>query len=200
MYALYDDCWYQNDLIPPSMQTKESRKWWGPPTTMQEKYYEKIQQYNGALNDYPCGGPAAMFKWIQDATVKSALHVPSDGFFFSGDNGFGFTYNQTEENLLPFYREVIENTTLRVLIYNGDSDPSINYLATQNWTSYLGYKELQEWRPWTLDGKDYMGGYVTRYEHDFDFLTIRGSGHMVPQYKAKETVEFITRFIKNEDY
>ncbi len=83
-----------------------------------------------------------MFKWIQTAKVKEALHVPSDGYFFSGDNGYGFTYNSTEKNLLPFYREVIENTALRVLIYNGDSDPCINYLATQNWTSSLGYDEI----------------------------------------------------------
>ena len=71
-----------------------------------------------------------MFKWIKTAEVKKALHVPSDGFFFSGDNGYGFTYNSTEVSLLDFYKHVIENTTLRVLIYNGDADPCINYLAT----------------------------------------------------------------------
>ena len=33
-----------------------------------------------------------------------------------------------------------------------------------------------------------MGGYVTRYENDFDYLTIRGSGHMVPEFKPAATV------------
>ena len=30
-----------------------------------------------------------------------------------------------------------------------------------------------------------MGGYVTRYVNDFDFVTIRGAGHMVPEYKPE---------------
>jgi len=45
-----------------------------------------------------------------------------------------------------------------------------------------------------------MGGYVTRYENNFDFLTIRGSGHYVPLYKPMETFEFIYKWIKNEPW
>jgi Serine carboxypeptidase len=51
-----------------------------------------------------------------------------------------------------------------------------NSFTAQNWTSHLGIKETEAWRPWTVDGKDYIGGYVTRYEGSFDFLTIRGAG------------------------
>ena len=61
----------------------------------------------------------------------------------------------------------------------------LNSFYAQNWTSALGYAETQEWRPWTIDGKEAMGGYITRYEHDFDYLTIRGAGHMVPEYQAR---------------
>jgi len=69
----------------------------------------------------------------------------------------------------------------------------------------LGYDVSQEWRPWTIDGKEYMGGYVTRYNTPskngtFDYLTIRGAGHMVPQYKPKESLEFIDKWLKNEDW
>ena len=45
-----------------------------------------------------------------------------------------------------------------------------------------------------------MGGYVTRYQNDFDFLTIRGAGHMVPEMKPKETHEFIKKWINNQDW
>lgn len=61
-------------------------------------------------------------------------------------------------------------------MYNGDTDPAITSFATANWTSHLGFEEVQHWRPWTVDGCQQMGGYVTRYEGMFDFLTIRGAG------------------------
>ena len=85
---------------------------------------------------------------------------------------------------MPFYYDLAKNhPDMRVLVYNGDADPGINSFVSQNWTASLGLTETQSWRPWTLDGCQRMGGYVTRYEGDFDFLTIRGSGHMVPQVR-----------------
>ena len=32
-------------------------------------------------------------------------------------------YVPTETNLMPFYQEVARSTKLRVLVYNGDTDP-----------------------------------------------------------------------------
>ena len=40
--------------------------------------------------------------------------------------------------------------------------------------------ETEAWRPWTTDGKEYVGGFVTTYQKRFHFATVRGSGHMVP--------------------
>ena len=111
----------------------------------------------------------------------------------------GFNYTLTEPDLMPFYRRAIKQG-LRVLQYNGDADPGINVFVSENWTSALGFDELQPWRPWTTDGKRRMGGYVTRYVGGFDFLTIRGSGHMVPQFKPAAALEFITRWLRGEDY
>jgi hypothetical protein len=45
-----------------------------------------------------------------------------------------------------------------------------------------------------------MGGYVTRYRGNFDFLTIRGSGHMVPQYKPEAALALLASWIAGEDY
>ena len=58
--------------------------------------------------------------------VKRALHVARDAYFFSGDNGAGFEYNLTEPSVVPWYRQVVEEGRLRVLIYNGDADPGLN--------------------------------------------------------------------------
>ena len=47
---------------------------------------------------------------------------------------------------------------VRVLVYNGDTDPGINSFVSQNWTVALGLEETEAWRPWTLDGCQRMGG------------------------------------------
>jgi serine carboxypeptidase-like clade 1 len=65
------------------------------------------------------------------------------------------------------------------LLYSLDVDPAINSFAAQNWTSKLGFEEVEAWRPWTVDSCRRMGGYITKYAGNFDFLTIRGAGHMV---------------------
>ncbi len=72
------------------------------------------------------------------------------------------------------------NETIRILIIQGDTDPALNSLAAQNWTEYLNLTETEAWRPWTIDGEQYVGGFVTTYQTRFQFATVRGSGHMVP--------------------
>ena len=198
------------------------------------------QRYGGALNDYVCGGPQVMKRYLNHSEVKQALNLPPDAVFFQCDDGAGFNYTGNTPALMPFYRHVIENTSLRVLVYvatyyecrsafsffyvlathsllvylallfstyllsscryNGDTDPGLNSFYAQNWTSALGYAEAQPWRPWTLDGRQRMGGYVTRYEKDFDFLTIRGAGHMVPEYKSAASLEFVSRWLLGQDW
>jgi len=44
----------------------------------------------------------------------------------------------------------------------------------------LNLTETEAWRPWTIDGEQYVGGFVTTYQTRFQFATVRGSGHMVP--------------------
>lgn len=178
-YGLYDECGAANLFSPP------------------QQYWSHVP-LRGALNDYPCGGGGALVAWANNSIVQSALHCPKGSRFFITDDGVGFNYTLTEHNLMPFYQQAVK--TLRVLVYNGDTDPGINSFVAQNWTSALGFPEREAWRPWTIDGKQQMGGYVTRYATNFDFLTIRGSGHMVPEFKPQAALAMITAYLNNEEY
>ena len=60
-------------------------------------------------------------EWTDHPDVRNALHVDQNSNFFSGDNGVGMTYHLTEKSLLPFYRHIIANSPLKVMIYNGDT-------------------------------------------------------------------------------
>ena len=178
VYGLYDDCTYENGI---------SRR-------------RRRRELRGAVNDYACGSGAVQAQWLSLPEVRKALHIAADANFLSGDNGEGLPYATSERNLMPFYRDVISKTDVRVLVYNGDADPAINSFQAQNWTAALAIPEAEPWRPWTVDGCRRMGGYVTRYDGDFDFLTIRGAPHMVPQAKAEAAYEFMRAWLSGEPY
>ncbi|KAJ8612248.1 hypothetical protein CTAYLR_002890 [Chrysophaeum taylorii] len=180
-YSLYDACIYEDGLRRRRLHSRAASV-----------------NMRGALNDYPCGGGPALDVWVNQSAVRRALHVPVDSVFFEED-GDDSVYTLTETNVMPIYRRASAEG-LRILVYNGDADPSINSFAAQNWTASIGFNVTQPWRPWTLDSCKLMGGYVTRYEGNFDFLTIRGSGHMVPEYKPQASFQFLAAWLANTDY
>lgn len=192
-YSLYDDCIYENGFLQ-RMQLIQARN--------QQQSLYPMMPLTGALNDYACGGGVVMEQWLKLPSVKQALHV-ENATFFSVDNAQGgFRYTPTEKDLRGFYYNLVTNpnVNVRVLIYNGDTDPAITSFAAQNWTSNLGLIETEGWRPWTIDQCRRIGGYVTRYQGNFDFLTIRGAGHMVPTYKPAATFAFMNSWITNKNY
>jgi len=200
-YSLYDEC-YDFALADSSPK----RKWYetprfGPPTRRLQSSIAGADNMNmWHMDGSPCGGTDVLPHWVSAPGVKKALHVSEKAAFFTGDNGVGFTYHGTEPDVIPFYKEMAKTKRLRVLIYNGDTDPGLNSFVGENWTVDMGLPEREAWRPWTRDGKKKMGGYVTRYQGDFDYLTIRGSGHMVPEYKPEAASIMLEKFIKNEEY
>eukprot|EP00930_Biecheleria_cincta_P095710 TRINITY_DN8764_c0_g1_i2.p1 TRINITY_DN8764_c0_g1~~TRINITY_DN8764_c0_g1_i2.p1 ORF type:complete len:539 (-),score=80.92 TRINITY_DN8764_c0_g1_i2:95-1624(-) len=195
-YNLYDECY--DFALSGAMKWHEQRSWWGPPRAQSRASPTEEQSWH--MDGSPCGGTAALAQWVNAPTVKQALHVAKEAYFCTGDDCVGFTYNRTEPSLVLWYKEVVEQNRLRILIFNGDSDPALNSLYAQNWTSAVGIPELESWRPWTRDGSKRMGGYVTRYNNNFDFLTIRGSGHMVPEYKPEAAFVMLKAFLSNADY
>lgn len=187
-YGLYDEC-YDFDL---------SSTRWDSPRPHGKMVNGGYQTHS--MDGSPCGGTGALNAWAKNKDVKEALHAHADANYFSGDNGVGFEYHSTEQDEAPLYKHLALETDLRVLIYNGDADPGLNSLLGENFTRGIGLKEIEAWRPWTTDGKIRMGGFVTRYEGNLDYLTIRGAGHMVPEYKPRAATAFLSAWLANKDY
>ena len=195
-YSLYDDCIYDEGF---RRRLGEGE----PPHDERASALGDLMSARrlGGLNDYACPG-IAMTEWLNRSDVRKALNIQPNNRFNSADNGVGMNYTLTEPNLLPFYEHARANTDLRVLVYNGDTDPGINSMVTQDkyfrYFDSLNVNESEAWRPWTLDGKQRMGGFVVTYPGDFSYLTIRGSGHMVPEYKPAASLAFLSAFLKGE--
>ena len=85
--------------------TKQS-PWWGPPRILVGAPTSSADI--SSIGDWPGPGYAcpgtAFGTWLNSTSVRAALHVAEDSFFFNGDNGVGFVYNLTEKNVLPFYK------------------------------------------------------------------------------------------------
>jgi len=156
-YDVFSECWYDGDFAPP------------------KKLLARKPGVFSIGGDEFCGSEDALTKWLGKPVVRRALNVALDSEFCSGDNGVGFKYDATEKDLRPFYHRLIGMKNMRVMVYSGDTDVSVNVFSSQNWTRGLGVKEKQGWRPWTLDGRRAVVGYVTQYEKDFSFVTIRGT-------------------------
>ncbi|KAK3287813.1 hypothetical protein CYMTET_4693 [Cymbomonas tetramitiformis] len=188
-YALYDDCYWKSGQ--PVDDKKVRRR-----TSPAAGGWEVV-----VPNGYPCAG-AAMNIWLARADVRNALHVDARATFVDGDNGHGFNYTSTERSVLEIHEKAARQNKLRVLVYTGDTDPGSHPRILQDkWFPFwekVGLKEAAAWRPWTIDGKTRMGGYVVEYEDNWTFLTVRGSGHMVPEFKPAAALAFITAFLKGD--
>ena len=45
-----------------------------------------------------------------------------------------------------------------------------------------------------------MGGYVVKYGPNFAFATIRGAGHMVPEYAPPQAFAMLTAFLEGNNF
>ena len=94
--------------------------------------------------------------------------------------------------MYPQYKQLL--TSYRALIYHGDTDLACNFLGGQEFVNSLGQQEIAQRRPWIY--KNQVAGFV----HAFDritYMTVKGSGHMVPQWRAPQALQMITNFLNN---
>ena len=67
-----------------------------------------------------------------------------------------------------------------MLFFSGDTDGAVPMLGTRHWIRDLNWPVKQEWAPWVSDGQ--VAGYYEKYEPNLDFASIKGVGHMAPQW------------------
>jgi carboxypeptidase C (cathepsin A) len=139
-----------------------------------------------------CIDAGAATQYLKLPAVKAAIHVTAAAkdWHICG----GIDYTSDFGSLLPYYKSTLI-PKIRVLIFNGDVDCCVPYKGNEWWTSSLGLKVEQPWRAWSLDKQ--VAGYVTTYEQNFNFVTVKGAGHMVPQFRPPQALAMFTRMLKD---
>nr|CAD2191261.1 unnamed protein product [Meloidogyne enterolobii] len=93
--------------------------------------------------------------------------------------------------MVDFMKNIIK-AKVPVWAYYGDTDIVCNFLIGERFATQLGITLLTPKTPWILD--DQIGGTVTEYD-GFTLLTVRGVGHMVPQWAPKRAFYILTQFL-----
>jgi len=144
----------------------------------------------------PCIDSDRAAAWLNQASVRTALHaisVAEQEWVICSDQ---IEYTSTYTTVIPIHQELLENG-YRVLIYSGDSDMCVPNTGSEAWTDSLNLPVVDEWRPWFLGQQ--VAGYVREYK-GLTYATIKGAGHMVPQFKPPQALQFFTQFMNNQPF
>ncbi|MQL99397.1 hypothetical protein Taro_032122 [Colocasia esculenta] len=105
------------------------------------------------------------------------------------------TYTQEIESVIKFHLD-LTTRGYRALVYNGDHDPSIPFQGTLAWIKSLNFSVVEDWRSWFVDGQ--VAGYTMLYSNNLTFATVKGAGHTAPEYKSKECLAMLQRWVSHK--
>ena len=146
----------------------------------------------------PCIENDAPIKYFNRADVKAALHVKSSITWDMCNDFVNENYVISEEASYYLYPKLIASG-LKIMVFSGDTDMAVPYNGSQRWIDSLKLEVLSPWRSWrAFEDRTTIAGYRTIYK-GLTFVTVKGTGHMVPQWKPKEAFYMFKQFLNGED-
>lgn len=148
----------------------------------------------------PCVGDEQVVKYLNREDVRSALHVSEEALAWTMCSNI-LNYKENYSTMKPQYQAALKKK-LRILVYNGDVDMACNFLGDEWFVDSLNAGNPQERRPWyytAADGTKQNAGFVKVFDH-ITFVTVKGSGHMVPTDKPRPALEMFVNFIQDKPF
>jgi len=187
IYNLYQDCAQSSEKNSRDLVDKRNLLQLFP---MSFKLISKL------TSDPPCIDSGNLKKYLNQPDVRKALHIPSnvqEWDICSLDVEMG--YKRIYDTMRPQILQLINSGKLRGLIYNGDVDMACNFLGDEWFSNNLGFKVIENYEEWKFNNQ--VAGFVKYYDR-LTYLTIKGSGHMVPQDKPGPAFKMISSFLNNQ--
>ena len=129
-------------------------------------------------------------------------------------------------SMVDFYRYVAPRLPGPTIVFNGDTDPCVSYEGTREAVRAVGFAGLAggAQRPYffnasgvplgVLDEKPLLfgpslavpdagaqfGGHVTSYAEGLSFVTVHGSGHMVPQFRPRVGLHLLKKLLSGDAF
>ncbi|KAL1322453.1 hypothetical protein HN51_067449 [Arachis hypogaea] len=141
-----------------------------------------------------CVSDVVASSWLNNNAVRKAIHAEEESVTGAWELCTGkIEYSHDAGSMIPYHKNL---TALgyRALIFSGDHDMCVPFTGSEAWTRSLAYNIIDEWRPWNSNGQ--IAGYLQGYDNNLIFLTVKGAGHTVPEYKPREALDFYTRWLE----
>lgn len=157
----------------------------------------KVEHLRNLRGDPPCTDDSIVINYLNRDEVKKAIHIPGDlkQEFTTCFDGIKYTmtYPYAKDGLAPFIRKLIDSPRkLTLLVYNGDTDMMCNFIGDEWFVDDLNRKVIKDYEPWHVNNQ--VAGFVKHYE-GITYMTVKGSGHMVPTDKPAEAAALFDVFI-----
>ncbi|KAL8166233.1 hypothetical protein V2J09_007732 [Rumex salicifolius] len=182
---------------PLSVRTRMFGRAWPLKLAIKEgivpSWPELLQVAVNRREEVPCTSDEIASVWLNNAAVRKAIHAQSQSITGTWSLCMKIEYYHDAGSMIN-YHKMLTSQGYRALIYSGDHDMCVPYTGTQEWTRSLGYNVVDSWRPWMVNNQ--VAGYVQGFQHNLTFLTIKGAGHTVPEYKPQEAFEFYSRWLE----
>mmetsp|Transcript_60748 Transcript_60748/g.109458 ORF Transcript_60748/g.109458 Transcript_60748/m.109458 type:complete len:549 (-) Transcript_60748:22-1668(-) len=163
---------------------------------------------------------------VEASPTKTTWPGPAEGWSYTSDYAAcNAAAKPGAPSMIDFYRTIAPKLK-RTVVFNGDTDPCVSYEGTRIAIEQVGYEQLpgRQYRPWffkhgaaaasflkekpLLFGPDLsladagyqFGGHVVDYEHNLSFVTIHGSGHMVPQFRPQAAEQLLRKLLSGEAF
>ncbi|KVG98785.1 Peptidase S10, serine carboxypeptidase, partial [Cynara cardunculus var. scolymus] len=179
---------------PLPVRTRMFGRAWPFRAPVKAGYVPTWPELLNSAENVPCTDDEVATVWLNNEAVRSALHA--DPISVAGNWELctdKIRYYHDAGSMIKYHQNLTARG-YRALIYSGDHDMCVPFTGSEAWTRSLGYAVTDEWRNWQVDGQ--VSGFVQGYDNGLTFLTVKGSGHTVPEYKPKEALAFYTRWLE----
>ncbi|KAJ3674050.1 hypothetical protein LUZ60_006042 [Juncus effusus] len=131
--------------------------------------------------------------WANNDTVREALGIPK-GKVSNRKRCATLHYEHYVSTVVDYHLNLTKKG-YHALIYNGDHDRNITFVGTQNWIRSLNFSIVDDWRPWYVGGQ--VAGFTRKYSN-LTYATVKGAGHTAPEYKPKQCLFMLKRWISGD--
>lgn len=156
----------------------------------QQEYAKWLVHILGDSPDAPVLGDQVT-DYMNLPETRAAFNIPDSVQPWSDCTNLNYQM-QTEGSIWIY--PVLRNK-YRIMIYSGDTDGCVPTYGTKEWIEELGWEKTQAWRPILTNGQ--VSGYAENFD-GLDFYTVKGVGHMAPQWARKPVTNMMMSWIHNE--